>query len=76
MVPAEPLQGSRNQQSRAPECFISLDFSCFWAPECLNFPGALRAPDGGPGPRNFSIATYGPFFYDAAVFGIRREILL
>ena len=26
------------------------------------FPGALRAPDGGPGPRNFFIATNGPFF--------------
>ena len=49
MGPAEPLQGSRNQPSRTPECFIFLDSCCFCAPQLLILPGALRAPDGGPG---------------------------
>ena len=75
MGPAEPLQGSRNEQSRTPESLIALIFAASGLLNCY-FSGALRAPDGGPGPRNFPIATYGPFFYDAAIFRIRREIFL
>ena len=30
---------------RAPDCFSSLCFCCFWTPNTTEIPGALRAPD-------------------------------